>query len=77
MIDLKKIIRKSQEALNNVKTQEERQKIIYDCAEEIYDAFNVEIFDGEDENPMSMEMTISVASALVEVKRVLIQPYIE
>lgn len=77
MIDLKKIIKENQEALNNSSTFEGRQITIYGCAAEIFNAIMSEILDGKEKNPMSMEMTIAVISALEAVKQTLLEPFSE
>lgn len=77
MIDLKKIIKENQEALNNSSTFNGRQITIYGCAAEISKAIIAEIFDGKEENPMGMEMTIAVASALEVAKQTLLEPFLD
>lgn len=77
MIDLKKTIKEAQETLNEAKTFNRRQITIFGCSAEISRAIIAEIFDGKEENPMSMEMTIAVASALEVAKQTLLEPFSE
>lgn len=76
MIDLKKIIKENQEALNNSSTFNGRQITMYGCAAEIFNVIMGEILNGEEKNPMSMEMTTAVISALEAAKQTLLEPFL-